>query len=67
MTCNTPNICHSALEFNQEFSAISGQISGRFLYLNIISAQVLHFQSGKPDFISGTQQFFCQTKQALIK
>ena len=58
MTCNTPNICHSALEFNQEFSAISGQISGRFLYLNIISASLLHFRSAKPAFVTGKPKFF---------
>ena len=58
MTFNTPNICLSALEFNHEFSAISGQATGRFLYSNIISAPILHFQSGKPVFHRVTLNFF---------
>ncbi len=66
MTFNTPNICLSALKFNHEFSAISGQITGRFLYSNIISASLLHFQSGKPAFITGNQQIF-SNKTNLIK
>lgn len=66
MTFNTPNICLSALEFNQEFSAISGQTTGRFLYSNIISAPLLHFQSGKPVFTTGISKFF-RNNQSLIK
>ena len=66
MSLNTPNICLSALEFNQEFSAISGQATGRFLYSNIISAPLLHCQSGKPVFTSGNSQFF-RNNQTLIK
>jgi hypothetical protein len=66
MTFNTPNICLSALEFNQEFSAISGQITGRFLYSNIISAPLLHFRSGMPAFMTGNQQNFSKQTN-LIK
>ena len=66
MTFNTPNICLSALELNQEFSAISGQTTGRFLYSNIVSAPLLHFQSGKPVFTTGISNFF-RNNQSLIK
>lgn len=65
MTFNTPNICLSALEFNHEFSAISGQSTGRFLYSNIISASVSHFQSGRPAFGEGTQQFFLSDHSSI--
>lgn len=66
MTLNTPNICLCALNPNQEFSAISGQSTGRFLYYTIISAQVFHFLFRKQAFLTGTQRFFCQSDHAMI-